>query len=186
MSQAARIRDAIAARLEALTIDGKRRFKRVQKDPLPQIQPDDCPALVVFILTEEMTPDGDGNAINLRFVADITIGIDILRGGGKVPTLSTLVDDDADAIFAKLFTDPEFTKFGADAYFESVERIERKRLFPKDGEAYFGELRLAIQFRTRVEYAITIPDDYSGADVNVRPLGNPAGDPISVRWDEQA
>lgn len=190
MTQAATIRDAIVSRVKALQVGTAPkvapRFKHVQDDPLPQLQPDTFPAAAVFILSEEMSPDGDGNEGPIKFVSDATIAISIARGGGTVKDLSGKVDDDADVILAALFEDPEFTQFGDDALFESVERIERRRIFPQEGEAYFGELRLAITFRSRVEYAPRLVNDYEGSTVEVRPLTHPNADKIVARWDVPA
>lgn len=186
-SPAAKLRDAIAARVTALRVGSGPRFKRVQKDPLPQFQPGDMPAAAVYIQSETLTPDGDGNAGELHFVTDTIIAIVVARRLGTVEVLSGKLDEDADLILATLFTDPDFTTLDAEkALFESVERIERVRLFPQEGDAYTGDLKIAITFRARADFETVVKDDYRGATVTVRPLQNPDAPPIVAHWDEPA
>lgn len=183
-TDAAKIRDAIIERLKALRVGSGPRFKIVQADPQPQLQPENRPGAAVFIASETMLPEGDGNAADLRFVCDAYIAIKISRAVGKVPDLSGAIDADADAIFVALFTDPDFTTLDPDkALFESVERIERKREFPNEAEAYVADLLLVIQFRYRTSIEVRIPDDYKGADVTVRPFANPDAPGIQARWN---
>ena len=78
-----------------------------------------------------------------------------------------------------LLTDPTFVSLGADALFESVERVTRRRLFPKDGEAYFAEVRIEFTFLHRVVFEPVVDDDYAGATVTAKPLGFDADAPYT-------
>lgn len=166
MTRATLIRDAIADRIEA-----KGWFVSVQREQMPTLQPADLPLAQVYIMQESMTPDGDSNVGAPGFVAETVIGVSVLRGFDDPKTMAGRIDLDCDEIETALLTDPTFVSLGADALFESVERITRRRLFPKDGETYFAELRLEFTFDYRVLFEPKVDDDYTGADVTVRAQG---------------
>lgn len=178
------LRDAIATRVSAMTVDAAPRFKRVQKDPQPQFQPDDWPSAAVFIRRSTNHPDGDGNAGDIRFISDVVIAVVIERGVGRPEDLSASVDDDAEAIKDALFTDASFTSFGPSSFFESVEQIEQMRIEPQNSDAYRAIVVMLITFRVRAEYEPVVVDDYEGATVTVRPLQNPHAPTIEAHWDE--
>lgn len=155
-TQATAIRDAIYTRLSALP--GYLRFDRT---PMPSMSNEDVPRMGIFIMREELIPDGDGNAAEPRFTATVTIGVSILRGFDDPVVTTGQIDSDVDTIENMLFTDITFVNFGPNCLFESVERISRQRLYPTDGEAYFCELRLEIDFLYRFDFQPNIPNDFS-------------------------
>ncbi|MCJ2067756.1 hypothetical protein MKK75_02865 [Methylobacterium sp. J-030] len=94
-TDAMRIRDAITERLKvlpglpALTI---------RNQPIPQLQEDELPGLLVVIMGETLSPDGDANDGPPRFEAEITIGISLVEGyetperiDGDIDALITLI-----------------------------------------------------------------------------------------------
>lgn len=181
-TSAAAIRDAIALRLTNMMFGQEPRFKKVQVDPQPQMQPDNYPGAAVFIAREVMAPEGDGNAGPIRFIADAWIAIKIVRGKGKAEDNSALIDDDADAIFSLLFTDEDFTTLDPSAaLFESIEHVERQRLMPQDGDSYVAALLLTIQFRYRLVYQVVLDHDLERIDVVARPLTNPDAPVVEKR-----
>jgi len=166
VTRATLIRDAIADRIEA-----KGWFVSVQREQMPTLQPADLPLAQVYIMQESMTPDGDSNVGAPGFVAETVIGVSVLRGFDDPKTMAGRIDLDCDEIETALLTDPTFVSLDADALFESVERITRRRLFPKDGEAYFAEVRIEFTFLHRVVFEPVVDDDYAGATVTAKPLG---------------
>lgn len=182
-TSAALIRDAIVSRLEAMQMSGQPRFRKVQADPQPQMQPDNYPAAAVFIVREVMSPEGDANTGPIRFIADAWIAIKVVRGTGKADDNSALIDADADAIFTTLFTDEEFTTLDpATAMFESIEHVERQRLMPQEAESYIAALSLTIQFRYRLKYEVALDHDLDRIDLVARPMGNPDAPKVEKRF----
>ncbi len=166
---ATRIRDAIVDRLTPVVSWGK-----VRKTQLPQLQPTDLPALSVFIMGERLGPDGDTNAGEPRFESETTIGISVVRGFDETLVLDGLMDVEVDSLEATLLSDPTFVRSYHDSvdppFFESVESITRRRLFPQTGETYFAELRLEMVFMVRVDF----PPNLSATLDHVRMTSAPA------------
>ena len=183
-TDAIRLRTAITERLEALPDLGVR---SVQNQPLPQAQPDELPALLVVIIGETLTPDGDANHGPPRFEGETVIGISLVEGFETPERLDGDVDEKITLIETALLTDPTFTRATdrtksigdpeREPYFEAIARMERQRLFPADGETYFSELRLAITFLKRVSYEPLIPDDYARTVLTARLAGTDPDSP---------
>ncbi|MGD9766855.1 MAG: hypothetical protein AB7U62_04355 [Pseudolabrys sp.] len=169
-TEATRIRDAIIARVQ--TLAGYTSFR---KTPVAQLQPEQLPAMSVFILSEQMQPDGDANAGEPNFSSTVTIGISVIRGFEDPATLEGQVDADVDAIETLLLCDPTFVHFGPDPLFEAVTSINRRRLYPQAGETYLAELRLEIAFLARVSYPPRVTDILETVHVTTKPAlsGNP-------------
>ncbi len=186
-SSATAIRDAILARVSQMGIDPddpttKSIWKTVGKNPAGTLHPPQLPFVGVFLLRERRDADGDNNQGALAFVHEATIGVSVaLRGGdtGKI-------DDDWDAltdqILGLLLTDPAFTSLGDGALFESIEGIERTRLFPAQGETFFAEGRVEITFRFRTVWHALTPDDLLLIHGLTRPILHPNSPPIDRRW----
>ncbi|TCR60945.1 hypothetical protein [Bosea sp. BK604] len=179
-TEATRIRDAIFTRLFALK--ASHGFKTVRRVPVAMLQPDVLPAISVALLSERMTPLGDDNSSALSFDSEVTIGVSVVRGGGVPTALDDQADADVDLIEKLLLCDPSFTRFGLDPglddgnpdrepLFEAVTGISRRRTFPQDGEKYFVEVRLELSFRTSVDFAPLLPDDFRTLVLKARPLG---------------
>lgn len=175
-TRSTQIRDAIASRLEAM-VDGMNApsFAKVTRAQMPTLQPGDLPQAQCFVISEILTPDGDSNAGPPSFDADATIAVSIIRGFDDTDVLSGQIDADVDAVETALLTDPTFVRFGPSGLFQSVERIQRRRLFPKDGETYFAELRLEITFRYTVTFDPTVPDAFIEARITGKTPGPAAG-----------
>eukprot|EP01037_Dinobryon_pediforme_P017838 gene17838-18066_t len=156
------------AELVLKTLSGYKLFSR---EPAPDLAAEDLPRVAVFILSENLVPDGDANAGEPKFEATTTIGISVVRGFTDPATLDGQIDTDVDAIENLLLTDSTFIGWGAGVPvpFESISGITRRRQYPQNGETYFLELRLEIQFLTRVSYAPVINDLLTEIDVTVKP-----------------
>ena len=152
-TDALRIRDAITRRLSYLP---GLAVTTIRNQPIPQLQTDELPGLLVVIMGETLTPDGDANTGEPHFEADITIGISIVEGYDTPERIDGDVDAMITSIETALLTDPTFVRRvdpskdpdDPERYplFEAVTRIQRRRLFPQDGEMYLGELRVEITF----------------------------------------
>lgn len=159
------LRDAIAARLHIPAAG----YKTLRKTIVPQLQPDQLPALTVIVADGSATPDGDGNAGEPRFVEDDTIGISVTRAVEDPAVADGEIAAEVERIKDRLFTDPSFVNFGPDSLFESIVSIKRRWLFPPAGETYWVELRLEITFRGRTFYPPAVPDDYRELGVTYAP-----------------
>ena len=181
-TRSTQIRDAIVTRLEAM-VDPETRapFAKIARAQMPTLQPTDLPMAQCFVISEILTPDGDSNAGEPSFLADATIAVSIIRGFEDAEVLSGRIDADIDAVEAALLTDPTFVRFGPGSLFESVERIQRRRLFPKDGETYFAELRVEITFRYAVSFDPVIPDALVEARITGKTPGPAAGHVVVAR-----
>ena len=160
------IRDEMAS-----VIEGMSDFAKVARTQMPTFQPTDLPLAQVFVMAETLEPDGDENVGAPAFKASAIIAVSVVRGFDDPAALDGSIDADCDAVEAALLENPGFVRHGKDALFEGVSRIQRRRLFPKDGETYFAELRLELTFDYRVLFEPKVDDDYTGADVTVRAQG---------------
>lgn len=141
----------------------QQRFKKARTIPVPPAVTSDFPLLAVFVLREQMLPDGDSNAAAPEFVLDVTIGVSIARAY-DLEFLDGLMDRDV-ALVESLFTDPTFVRREPGCLFESIESVLSARLFPPNGETYFGETRVEIVFRTRCGFDPVITDQFAGVNV---------------------
>lgn len=170
------IRDAIIARAEAMQEGATiQMWNKVNKQPGGTMQPDEMPTLGVFTMRERMIPDGDGNAGPLQFIHDVTIGLSIALKESNPDNADAALDAKIEALLTKLFGDPSFVSFAPGALFESIEQIDRTRIFPDKGEAYYVEGRVAITFRYRTYWEPVIPDNLEKVHVENKtfPEGTP-------------
>lgn len=146
---ATQIRDAIFTRVSTLT-----GYTKFQREPIPTVNPTDVPVVTVFVLAENLTPDGDANAGAPKFIVLTTIAVSVLRGFSDPVTLDGQIDIDLDTIENLLLSDPTFVGWGLHVAvpFEAIVNIKRERIYHKDAEAYFIEARLELQFQTRIFY----------------------------------
>ena len=191
ISDANRIRDAIIERL-----DGQDWLpvRTVRRQPRPQLQEDNLPALFVVVVEESETPEDEANVGPPRFISDLTIGISVVVGEQMPAALDADLDDVVSRIRSALLTDPTFVR-GVDLsrdrtdperypLFEAVTKVRRGRIFPQDGAAYFAEGRLEITFRLRTQYAPVVTDRYEKTVLTARPAGSdPAAPALRVVID---
>lgn len=139
-SPSTQIRDAIVARL---TGQAWLSVKLIRKQPRPQLQPNNLPALLVVLVDELETPEDETNTGPPRFISEVTIGISVVIGHDTPEQLDADLDDVVDRIRSHLLTDPTFVR-GVDPgkaeddperypLFESVSKVRRGRVFPQEG-----------------------------------------------------
>ena len=191
ISDANRIRDAIIERL-----DGQDWLpvRTVRRQPRPQLQEDNLPALFVVVVEESETPEDEANVGPPRFISDLTIGISVVVGEQMPAALDADLDDVVSRIRSALLTDPTFVR-GVDLsrdrtdperypLFEAVTKVRRAVLFPQDGAFYFAEGRLEISFRLRTQYDPVVTDRYEKTVLTARPAGSdPAAPALRVVID---
>ncbi|MGU3475644.1 hypothetical protein [Methylobacterium sp. D48H] len=185
------IREAI---IERLTGQDWLAVKALRRQPRPQIQPNNLPALLVILVDELETPEDEANTGPPRFISEVTIGISVVIGQQPPEQLDADLDDIVDRIRSHLLTDPTFVR-GVDPskdeddperypLFEAVSKVRRGRLFPQEGETYFAEGRLEITFLARTNYEPVIPDVLEHVVVTARPAGaGPGTPPIGLTID---
>lgn len=164
------LRNAIFDRLTAP--GGTFAYRLARKTPLPTLPSDALPALSVFILDGDASPDGDGNTGDLRFVVDETIAISVVRALADTNVLEGNIDAELEAMKERLFTDPTFVRHFNEYIFESIPRIRRRWFFPKEGDEYRIELRYELTFRKRERFTPVIVDDFDKATLKVQQAGS--------------
>lgn len=191
ISDANRIRDAI---IERLTDQDWLPVRTVRRQPRPQLQEENLPALFVVVVEESETPEDDANIGVPRFISELTIGISVVVGEQMPAALDADLDDIVSRIRSALLTDPTFVR-GVDParersdpgrypLFESVTKVRRGRIFPQDGAAYFAEGRLEITFRLRTQYDPVVTDRYEKTVLTARLAGSdPAAPALRVVID---
>lgn len=169
------IRDAIANR--ALAIG---RFKRVLKVRSPQIQPDQLPALMVYVSKESMRPYGDHNNGELFFRNVATVCVSIVRAFDTPDNLDDMNNVDIEAFELAVFGDEAFNNFDL---FEGIDSIDRLRILHPQGEAYIDELRTEYAFVIKTAMNVDASDPLKKIVVTTRPIGHPAADAIVNQYD---
>lgn len=190
-SPSTQIRDAIVARL---TGQDWLPVKAIRRQPRPQLQPNNLPALLVILVDETETPEDEANIGPPRFISEVTVGISVVIGQQPPEQLDADLDDIVDRIRSHLLTDPTFVR-GVDLgkavddpgrypLFEAVSKVRRGRVFPQDGETYFAEGRLEITFLARTNYEPVIPDVLEHVVVTAEPASaGPGTPPIGLKID---
>lgn len=190
-SPSTQIREAIVTRL---TGQDWLPVKAIRKQPRPQLQPNNLPALLVVLVDELETPEDEANTGPPRFISEVTIGISVVIGHQPPEQLDADLDDIVDRIRSHLLTDPTFVR-GVDPgkaeddperypLFEAVSKVRRGRVFPQEGETYLAEGRLEITFLSRTDYEPVIPDMLEHVVITARPAGTgPGTPPIGLKID---
>ncbi len=166
-TNATAVRDAVFARAEPTS-----EWNLARTSDVPTLSGADLPALQVFLLSEEMSPDGDANVGVPRFVSDATIGISVVRGFDDPIVTDGDIDADVNDILNALLCDPTFVGIPpagqtSDFEFEAVTRIKRRRLWAQLGETYALELRLELTFQYRCYFAPSTPNALTSVAVTV-------------------
>jgi hypothetical protein len=150
------IRQAVFARASAVPPAGYQAWVTARQAALPTLNSAMLPALQVLIGREQLNPRGDDNEGPVKFMAELTISISVLRGLDDPLVLDGQADQDLANILDALFEDNTFTNpFLQDPQgfkWEGVARIDQQRgTVVTDSEATFYALSVLIVFH----YAIT-------------------------------
>ena len=147
-------------------------FKSTRKIPFPTLTPDMLPALGVYLLREQMSPDGDDNHAMPRYMVDAVIGFMLIDLANDPAVLEGAIDDRLDLIENTLLCDHTFLDLRDTEtdkpIIESVPQISRTYQFPRDAESYYIEARLQMTFRFRCKFEQVLGPDLHEVDVEVR------------------
>lgn len=165
------IRDQAFTRLTSGSISAN--WKSTRKFPLPTVQQDQLPVLSVFLLSENMEPDGDENVSVPRFISTVNLAMSVLESADKPDTADGALDPLVDLIEDTLLQDPSFvslTDANGNALIESFPEIRRSYSFPQQGEAYFIEVRLVLSIKFRCFFEPKAPNALTEVDVDTKPF----------------
>ncbi len=171
-THAIEIADKALALLRAATFDPP--FKSFRRTPLRQVAPDDLPLLMVYILRERRSPDGDANAGEPRFVHRVHLGIAgavaLSDDGAQLETLEAMMANIDDV----LLTDPRFINM-----FEGIESMDRRSQYASVAETPLGEIQIEMVVTFRSYWEPKVPDDFAVLHVETR-YPTAATDPAEV------
>jgi hypothetical protein len=153
----------------------------LRKMKMNPVQPDLLPYLGVYIVEEQMTPDGDANAGCIRFSHSSRIGLSAILENNDFDELELELDATYQRIMSLLWTDPKLMNvlvndnpYGVGI--ESLPRGMRRHTFGSAGlnnETPFGELQYEVSCFYRSEWYPDITDTLDEIDVTT---GIKAGD----------
>jgi hypothetical protein len=171
------IRDAMFAKTVQLAFFQGFTARRSKQLPVGTYQ---LPFLGVFIIGEDMLPDGDANAGEIRFTHKLRIGWQVMIENND-PVASELILDQAFwAIMNGLWRDPDLMNFihsdmPDDTRVEAIERGTRSHEWGAGGlnnETPYGELEYIATVIYRAEYSPIITDELLDIHVETVPLAD--------------
>jgi hypothetical protein len=148
-----------------------------------QIQPQFIPYLGVYIVDEEMGPDGDINCGHIRFRHGPRIGFSVIINNNDQLEGELKIDAAFWALMNGLWRDPDLTNFinstmPDNTRMEGIESGVRKHEFGFAGanEQPFAELQYVARVIYRAEYAPIITTDL--LRIHVESVPNLTGGPV--------
>jgi hypothetical protein len=170
---ATQIRDAMFDRITAAVP-----FKTARKVPIPPLQPDQLPALGVYLMSQRSTPDGDANVGVPRYIDNALISVMLIYAAGDPRVLEGVVDAQIDLIERLLLCDSTFLQMldveTGEPIIESVPERVRTYQYPKDGETYYLEARLQMTFQFRSYFQPLAPNMLQQIMVTSQAFGDDA------------
>lgn len=168
-TQAIRIRDYAFEALVPLTINGSS-MKSARKAPITTVQPNQLPAIGVFILSEREVPLGGARQVTLpRFTNNVELGVSWV----VMAIDDLLIDGSLNSFVAeakcRLLGDPCFLE-----HFEFVEGVSSEYNFSKVGESYIAELRMRMQVSYSTTYPPLSPYDLEFIDIKTEAVSGTA------------
>ena len=170
---ATQIRDAMYSRLTTSAFP----WVSTRKIPMPPIQIGQLPALGVYLIRENMSPDGDSNAGPPRYIVDAVIGVMVMDESSTPAVLEGSMDTLVDLIEDTIMTDYSFfnlTDSGGNPLIDSIPNISRTYDFPKEGETQYIQCRLQFTVRFMVIFPPVILHELDQINVTVEPPNQPA------------
>ena len=168
------IQDLIVAR--ARTVLG---FKKLVLTPMEIYQPEDLPALAVFLVGEAM--ESDGNAGEPHFLHTVTIGIQAIVVSSDAEDQRAKIMAALGQIDTAILTDPPTLM-----PIEEIKRIRRSFKYERLSETPIAQLSSEIELTFRSSWAPLVPDDYLIFHAQTRfPIGGDTNsvDQVVVQWD---
>ena len=177
--------------LDALAADAFFTGYTVRPNKMLQVQPENLPYLGVYILDEIMTPDGDANAGDIRFVHVLRIGFSVVIANNDQAVAEQTIDAAYWRISNRLFCDSDLMKLAYSSMpdntrIEGIVRGSRRHVFGnpnQTNETPVAELQYEISCQFRTMWDPTITDDLELIDIKVDvPPGTPVID-IPIAFD---
>jgi hypothetical protein len=165
------IRQAVFARASAVPPAGYEAWVTSRQAALPTLNSAMLPALQVLIGREQLNPMGDDNTGPIKFLAELTISVSVLRGVDDPLVLDGQADSDLANILDALFEDNTFTDpFLQQGYvWEGVARIDQQRgAVVADSEATFYALSVLIVFHYPIQFSPPAPNWLEEADITAK------------------
>jgi hypothetical protein len=169
------IRDAFFAKTVLLPFFQGFTARRSKQLPIWQ---NHIPYLGVYIVSENMSPDGDDNAGEIRFIHRLRIGWQVLIENNDPVAAELTLDQAFWSIMNGLWRDPKLTNFinsdmPDNVRIEAIEKGDRTHDWGApgaNGEKPYGELQYFATARYRAEYGARVTDDLLHIHEEVVPL----------------
>jgi len=166
------IRDGWLQRIKA--VPTFRSIKKFGTAKMYQIQKEQLPFLAVYLVDEQMRPDGDPNAGEPRFISEVRFGFSVMLENVN----DSLAEDNLDSAYwtlMNLLTNPHWHRFDMPApwkpvYIEGITRGSRRHVFGNAGktnETPVAELQFDMTFRHREGFPPGPFDDLNRIHVTV-------------------
>jgi len=157
-----------------------------RKSKFFQIQPEHIPYLGIYIIGEEMVPDGDANAGNIGFIHTLRLGFSVVIQNND-PEFSELKLDEAfwtimnglwtDQYICNMLDTQSYGHPGIDnpdnVRFEGIPRASRRHLYGNNSstnETPFCELQYDVSVTYRTDFVPVIIDDLEHIHIDVVPM----------------
>jgi hypothetical protein len=173
-----------------------------RKSKYYQVQPENIPYLGIYIINEDMVPDGDANAGNIGFIHTLRLGFSVVIQNND-PEVSELKMDQAFwAIMNGLWTDQYICNMlDTQAYghpeqalpnpdnvrFEGIPRATRRHMYGDNkltNEMPYCELQYDVSVLYRTDFAPVITDTLDHLHIEMVPMSK-AGDVPSAEEVER-
>jgi hypothetical protein len=180
---------------------------KASKSKYYQVQPETIPYLGIYIIGEEMVPDGDANAGNIGFVHTLRLGFSVVIQNNNPELSEQKMDEAFWAIMNGLWTDqyvcnmldtqayghPEGIPNPDNVRFEGIPRASRRHLYGDNkltNESPYCELQFDVSVLYRTDFAPVITDELRQIHIDMVPM-NKAGtvppadevERVEAQWD---
>lgn len=170
------IRDAIFATLVTLPFFQGWKPRRCK---MLAVQPENLPYLGVYILDEDMRPDGDANAGDIRFAHSLRLGFSAVIANNDPVAAELKLDQSFWAIMNGIWRNDGLTNLlisgmEDNTRIEGVARGTRRHIWGNAGlnnETAIGEMQYIATVFYRSQFSPPTPDDLLVIEVETVPLG---------------
>ena len=171
------LRDAMFAILVTLPFFAGFKARRTK---MLKVQPENIPYLGVYIIDENMLPDGDANAGDIRFSHSLRLGFSVIIENNDPVAAELKLDQAFWAIMNGLWRNDGLTNMLHSASpdntrFEGITRGTRKHVWGAtalNNEKPLGELQYEATVFYRSQFSPPIPDDLLRIHVETVQLGS--------------
>jgi len=159
-THAVTIRDYAFDSLVPMTING-RGMKSARKAPITTVQPEQLPALGVFIVAEDETQlDASKGVTQPRFKDSLVLGLSWVFMASDEQLMDGTLDVFVGKAKARLLGDTQFLLL-----YEFTELVTREYVFSKVGESYIAEIRVRMHISFTKTYEPLAPYDLNLIDI---------------------